>query len=113
MGPLISLAYCGQSCSVYVPYFIPITMVQVPCRYHVRFMSYDAFTYDASFAYSRRLLQVFLDIVNRSDTISDVHFALSLTIQKIADRWSLILILWGGLSNGGEPHRIWPILWRL
>ena len=98
---------------IYVPHFIPITMVQSPCRYHVWFMSYDAFKYGASFAYSRRLLQLYLDIVNRSDTIFGVHFALSLTVQKIADRWSFILILWCGLSNGGEPHRIWRILWQL
>ena len=55
-------------------------------------MSYDVFKYGASFAYSRRLLQVYLDIVNRSDTISDVHFALTITIQKIADRWTCFSI---------------------
>ena len=28
----------------------------------------------------------------RSDTISDVHFALTITIQKIADRWTCFSI---------------------
>ena len=55
-------------------------------------MSYSTFTYGASFAYSRRLLQVFLDIVNRSDTIFDVHFTLTITIQKLADRWTCFSI---------------------
>ena len=55
-------------------------------------MSYDAFKYGASFAYSRRLLQLYLDIVNRSDTIFDVHFTLTITIQKLADRWTCFSI---------------------
>ena len=49
-----------------------------------------------------------LDIVIRSDTEFDVLFALAVTVQKIADRCTFLLSLLGGLSNGGEPHRIWP-----
>ena len=110
--PLISLAYCGQSCSIYVPYFIPITMAQVPCRYHVRFMSYDAFTYDASFAYSRRLFQVIIRYCQSVWHHFWCPFHSNYHHTKVSRPMDLFLNLWCGLSNGGEPHRIWPILWQ-
>ena len=40
----------------------------------------------------------FINMSTRSDTIFDVHFTLTITIQKLADRWTCFLILWCGSS---------------
>ena len=48
----------------------------------------------------------------RSESESAVRFSLSLTVQKIADRWTCLSDSMGGLSNGGGPHRLPRILWR-
>ena len=49
-------------------------------------MSYGVVTHGTSFAYYRCLLHVFLNSVSQSDTDSGVRFALTLSVQKLADR---------------------------
>ena len=78
------------SCPLLLPHTYGASPMSISCVVHELQYIY----YRASFAYSRRLSQVLLDIVNRSDTISDVHFPLTVTIQKIADRWGCFLSLW-------------------
>ena len=78
------------SCPLLLPHSHGASPMSLPCIVHELQHIY----YHTSFAYSRRLSQVLLDIVNRSDTINDVHFPLTVTIQKIADRWVWVLNLW-------------------
>ena len=78
------------SCPLLLPHSHGASPMSLPCIVHELQHIY----YHTSFAYSRRLSQVPLDIVNRSDTINDVHFPLTVTIQKIADRWVWFLSLW-------------------
>ena len=66
-----------------------------------------------SFAYYGRLLQVYRYSSIRSEFKSDLHFCLSLTIKKIADRWTFCFHSKGALSNGGGAHWLSRILWQL
>ena len=54
------------------------------------------------------LLHVLLDTVSQSDTESGVIFHLSLTVQKLVYRRFRPLVPLRGLSNGGEPHGLFP-----
>ena len=48
-----------------------------------------------------------------SEFRSDVRIALTLTIKKIADRWTFCFHSKGALSNGGGAHWLSRILWQL
>ena len=94
----------------HVPIIIPSLMVQLSCCYVIWFRRYGVFM-----LYLINILSLILYMwpnvfcsVSRSDTISDVRFALALTVQKLADRRIRPFVPLRGHSNGGGPHGLFP-----